>query len=367
MEGGLGVRGQPDRPPPEAARTADAARTPDTPSAADSARMPEARVWRLPPGHPSSPYDGTGDLRPPVPDPRERELPLPAEKERVPLAPAADKPLRPADDRSLPNEEVTGPGSADRQDAPERDSIRSWREAVPGFQELWRKHEEKWPDSRRPPADRSQDEPGSWRGDSGHYLNAEENLVAEHAKQHINDAERKATPALREIMSEVPGATLVGLEFRLKGEDRFKEKIAEELRAKPDRPVSQISENMPDAIRYTYQLEADRYVNGHWDIRRSLADHGYTLDLSRNSWNSSQYKGLNTRWRGPDGQLLEVQLHTPESFEAKQLTHKAYERIRSPYTADQERDELYEFQAAVSASIPVPDGASAIPDYRERH
>ena len=325
------MRGQPDRPPPEAARTPDAASTPDSAPTPDSARMPEARVWRLPPGHPSSPYDGKGDLRPPVPDPRERELPLP------------------------------------RQDAPDRDSGGPWREAVPRLRELWRKHEEKWPDARRPPADRSQDEPGSWRSDSGHYLNAEENLVAEHAKQRIGDAERKATPTLRDIMSEVPGATLVGLQYRLKGEDRFKEKISEELRAKPDRSVSQISENMPDAIRYTYQLEADRYVNGYWDIRRSLVDHGYTLDLSRNSWNSSQYKGLNTRWRGPDGQLIEVQLHTPESFEAKQLTHKAYERIRSPSTSDRERDELYEFQAAASTNIPVPDGASAIPDHRERH
>jgi hypothetical protein len=87
--------------------------------------------------------------------------------------------------------------------------------------------------------------------------------------------------------------------------------------------------------------------------------------LSRNSWDSSQYKGINTRWRTEDGQLFEVQIHTPESFEAKQLTHGAYERIRSPGTSKAERDELYEFQAEVAAKIPRPDQVTEIPNYRE--
>jgi hypothetical protein len=269
----------------------------------------------------------------------------------------------------LENEQTGQRGPLDRDaetdQETDQESAESWRNSAPGLRDLWQKHQEKWPDSERPPVDRSQDEPNSWRGDSGHYLNAEENLVSEHAKGRITDVEKKATPTLLDIKAEVPGADMVGLKFRLKGADRFKEKVTDELRAKPERSIGVISENMPDAMRYTYQFENDHYESGYWDVHRCLVQNGYSLDFRRNSWDSSQYRGLNTRWRTPEGQLFEVQFHTPESFEAKQLTHKAYERIRSPATSDHERDDLYAFQGEVSAHVPVPEGALMIPDYRE--
>jgi hypothetical protein len=87
---------------------------------------------------------------------------------------------------------------------------------------------------------------------------------------------------------------------------------------------------------------------------------------ARNSWADSQYKGINTRWRTPEGQLFEVQLHTPDSFRAKQLTHGAYERIRAPTTSDQERERLHAFQRQVCESIPVPAEVATILDYRKR-
>ena len=43
-----------------------------------------------------------------------------------------------------------------------------------------------------------------------------------------------------------------------------------------------------------------------------------------------KYKGINSQWIEPDsGQRFEVQFHTRISFEAKQLTHPAYERLRT--------------------------------------
>ncbi len=331
-----------------------------------------ARLWRLPPGHPSSPYDSEGRLRPPVPDWRElgRALPDGEPREEAALA-AADEPgdsgplTEGAESQITANEQPGEADVADRAGDSRQEVSRSWLTAVPGLRDLWQTHEEKWPASERPSTDRSGDEPGSWRGDSGHYLNAEENLVSDHAKTRVEEVEEKSTPVLLDIKSEVPGAEMVGLRFRLKGDERFKEKVADELRAKPERSIGTISENMPDAMRYTYQFEDDRYTSGYWETHRRLVEQGYSLDFRRNSWESSQYKGLNTRWRTPDGQLFEIQFHTPESFAAKQLTHEAYERIRSPEASDRERDDLYAFQAEVSAHIPLPDGALTIPDYRE--
>jgi hypothetical protein len=58
-----------------------------------------------------------------------------------------------------------------------------------------------------------------------------------------------------------------------------------------------------------------------------------------------------------------VQFHTHISFEAKQLTHKAYERLRTKQADIFEELVLEAFQKKVTADVPVPPGAADIPDY----
>jgi hypothetical protein len=80
-----------------------------------------------------------------------------------------------------------------------------------------------------------------------------------------------------------------------------------------------------------------------------------------------QYKGINSQWIEPDtGQRFEVQFHTRISFEAKQLTHGAYERLRSQQADKLEELVLEAFQRKVTAEVPVPPGAGGIPDYPKR-
>jgi hypothetical protein len=210
-----------------------------------------------------------------------------------------------------------------------------------------------------------QDEPGSWRGDSGQYLNAEENLVTEHALDRVRGCEPRVTADLNAIERDLSGGELTGLEYRLKGEDRFKEKVSVDTRQKPEMSIGRIAEAVPDAVRYTFRFDKNDYVRGYGQVRQRLEERGYTLVLSRNSWGSPDYKGINTRWRAPQGQTVEVQFHTPESFAAKQETHAAYEKIRSPGISDRERQALRMYQQDVSAHISVPDEVDTIPDYRE--
>ena len=76
-----------------------------------------------------------------------------------------------------------------------------------------------------------------------------------------------------------------------------------------------------------------RYAEGvRTDVDRLKAE-GFELIKLKNLWTADQYKGINSQWRMPEtGQRLEMQFHTPESLEAKELTHKAYERLRNPAT-----------------------------------
>ena len=64
------------------------------------------------------------------------------------------------------------------------------------------------------------------------------------------------------------------------------------------------------------------------------------------------------------GQRFEVQFHTRISFEAKQLTHGAYERLRTQQADSFEELVLEAFQKKVTAEVPVPPGAEAFPTNR---
>ena len=72
-----------------------------------------------------------------------------------------------------------------------------------------------------------------------------------------------------------------------------------------------------------------RYADGVLTDVERLKGEGFELIKLKNLWDSEQYKGINSQWHRPEtGLRFEVQFHTPESFEAKELTHGAYERIR---------------------------------------
>ena len=368
----------------------------DSPSrrAADSPADLRQRLHQFRDGHPSSPNHEDGSPREPAPDlskfesaPEAHEHEPSSSGQAVGRADSAERTEGKAartdgqPEQAANRAEAAGDQTGRAEHADSRTArtdsraehagdgnSEGWHAVVARLQALWQRHTQRWPAAeRRTPVDRPTDEPGSWRGDDGHYLNCEENLVTEHALDRVHKAEPDVSRTMKAVETEVPGARLVGLENCLKGEDRFKEKVSAELRAKPERSIAQIDDYAPDALRYTYQFDTDRYVDGYWNVCRELQQSGCEMEFSRNSWESTQYKGINTRWRTSANQIYEVQFHTPDSFSAKELTHDSYERIRSPATtSDLERDDLHDFQSEVTAQVPVPDGASAIPDYRER-
>lgn len=168
---------------------------------------------------------------------------------------------------------------------------------------------------------------------------------------------------MRRIEAEDTDRHLVGLDHRFKEADRLKEKVADQLRSTPGLTPAQALAMIPDAVRFTFQYPHEAYVAGvRRDVER-LEAHGFIQVERRNTWTSEQYKGINSRWREPEsGVLFEVQFHTRISFEAKELTHKAYERIRS--TAEEpELSVLKDFQREVCAAMPLPPGVTEYQDY----
>jgi hypothetical protein len=175
--------------------------------------------------------------------------------------------------------------------------------------------------------------------------------------------EKTVTPAIRRIEAEDPNRTLVGLEHCLKGKDRLAEKIDKTVNER-GHTVGEALGLVKDAIRYTLCYPDDLYTDGvHADCTR-LEQAGFERVDRENSWTKEQYKGINSRWRVPEnGQLFEVQFHTPASLEAKEITHPAYEKLRIGVPTPAEQRELEDFQKRITAGVPIPPGAAEIPDY----
>jgi hypothetical protein len=118
-------------------------------------------------------------------------------------------------------------------------------------------------------------------------------------------------------------------------------------------------------VRFTFCYTEEHYAAGVTADLERLSARGFEpVKSPKNSWASDQYKGINAQWREPEtGQLFAVQFHTMASFEAKQLTHAAYERIRNPQISGAELERLEDFQRLACEKIPVPPGAAEI-EYR---
>lgn len=254
--------------------------------------------------------------------------------------------------------------AAQQATADEQAAYEKWEKTEEEARWIWSEYQRRLPPSERPRADKPKDEPGSWSGEGDSYMSRADNERVEAECDRIADREReKITPAMREIESQDPDRHLVGLKDCRKGRDRIKEKIYDDinfLRRSPEEAVSLVS----DTIRFTFQYPEARYTQGVWaDIGR-LEEQGFEQRTRKNFWSKDEYKGINSQWIEPEsGQRFEVQFHTRISFEAKQLTHDAYEILRAKKADKLEELVLDAFQKKVSADVPVPPGAVDIPDY----
>jgi hypothetical protein len=238
-----------------------------------------------------------------------------------------------------------------------------WAEALPSLLSAWEEHVEKYPERDRP-TPRTQPD-GSWVADGGRKLTPEQNAEVDRGVAHIREVGKNViVPGMRAVEAEDPSRELAGFERRFKGEDRLKEKIADLLEPPSDLTAAQALSAVPDAVRSTFTYEETGYSEGVLTDVERLKAHGFELDKLKNTWTSDQYQGINSQWREPEsGVRFEVQFHTQASLEAKELSHKAYERLRGTTTQDEERDELEAFQSRVNAEIPIPPDVHTIEDY----
>jgi hypothetical protein len=175
------------------------------------------------------------------------------------------------------------------------------------------------------------------------------------------------TPAIQRIAAQLPVGGLApgSEEDTLKPADRFTAKLTKLVARQPDRTPAELAASISDAIRYAFTFPATDYSEGTWLVHRKLKTQGFELEVRRNRWDSSECRGVITRWRDPaHGVAFEVQFHTTESWAVAKQTHDAYVRITDATTPAAERARLRARLAAAAAAVQAPPGWPEITDFR---
>jgi hypothetical protein len=249
--------------------------------------------------------------------------------------------------------------------AEEKAAAKKWDKQTEESRWMWTEYQRRWPPSEHTPVDRATDSSAAWVGNRNRSLDSADNSRVEAACDRIADREReRITPAMRALESQDPDRHLIGFEDCLKGRDRIKEKVFDKMKEFADFSPEEAIASISDTIRYTFEYHEARYTQGVWADIGHLKEQGFELHKLWNAWSDDKYKGANSKWIEPDtGQRFEVQFHTRISYEAKQLTHDAYEKLRTHQADKFEQIVLEAFEKKVAAEVPVPPGAADIPDY----
>jgi hypothetical protein len=233
----------------------------------------------------------------------------------------------------------------------------AWDEAAPKFRAAWEEHERRYPHPER--SEPSVQADGSWHGDGTLQLRPDQNFeVDRYCALSHEIGENVIRPAITRIEAQDSSRHLEGLDNYLKGADRLKEKVADALHPPSKLTIAEALSTVPDAVRFTFCYGGSSYADGvRADVERLKAQ-GFELVKLKNTWAKDQYKGVNSQWRERgSGVGFEVQFHTRASFEAKELSHKAYERLRGSVAQDEEREKLETFQNDVCSKVQIPQGA----------
>jgi uncharacterized protein YukE len=199
------------------------------------------------------------------------------------------------------------------------------------------------------------DAPTGWSGE-GRSLTPEQNGMADAIARRAAANEPSISARMQEIERRVPSARLEGFEFRLKASDSLKRKFADQVeRLGLAGAVSDIK----DSVRYTVVVDEGDYVAQTNRVIDELSSAGFTPVKVSNSWRdpSRPYQGINTFWRdSKTGQVFELQLHTPASFDAKMATHEIYERVRIGAATAED----LELERQIFGAVPIPDRAGGV-------
>lgn len=122
-----------------------------------------------------------------------------------------------------------------------------------------------------------------------------------------------------------------------------------------------------DALRFTNISPLDTYMSDYHTIMNGLKERGFEVIQVKNTLCEIDvpYRGVNTLIQTPKGYTFELQFHTPQSIQIKEvINHPMYEVARKLPDGDPEKARLNEIMKDNMNSIIAPDGIETIKTFK---
>ena len=173
--------------------------------------------------------------------------------------------------------------------------------------------------------------------------------------------EKTLTPIIKEAVESI-GAYNEGLEYAVKSEASINRKIRDRyveyyITNGINIKMEDIASSLSDVNRYTAILDVDQFVEQYEQINTVLEKQGLIINKVKNTFkvDGATYKGVNNNYFTPDGTVFELQFHTKESFELKNVKlHEIYEEERLVETTPERKKELKELMKKLSFALTIP-------------
>lgn len=187
----------------------------------------------------------------------------------------------------------------------------------------------------------------------------ETSKIAENLLQLKKSVEPIITRELKTIVKQNNGY-LTGLEHKLKGKDSLIRKIMADANKK-NISVEAAANSITDVLRYTVVYDEKKYTQSYFKTKKALENIGYKTIRVKNTFKDDvTYKGINTLVKDNNGNIFELQYHTPRSIQVKEVElHKLYEEFR--ITKNTKRmSELKKLMKDLCKTIPNPENVVKI-------
>lgn len=154
------------------------------------------------------------------------------------------------------------------------------------------------------------------------------------ATEIFNKASKIEPKITNDVVSAVSdsGCKMYGLEHRLKQPTSMAGKIASDAKEK-NISYKEAANGIKDSIRYTSVSDTKDFVKNYNTIKTDLKSKGYEEIRCKNYFESYRqgkvmHKAVQSTFRDKDGNVFELQFHTPSSQAAKELKLPLYEERR---------------------------------------
>ena len=168
--------------------------------------------------------------------------------------------------------------------------------------------------------------------------------------------ERNITMDLEDILPA--DCHFEGLDNRIKKEKRIKQKLVEDARKKYGNDYLYASSHLYDTLRYTVILPFENHFDYLDNFLNDLLDKDYRIYRVKNRWTDDFCKGVSVVVQDPTGYAFEIQFHTQENYDVKEIySREPYLISRDPLAPNNLKDKANCLRSYYHRLVTLPAGA----------